>query len=311
MGEVYRARDPRLARDVAIKIISSDREADPERLRRFADEARAAGALNHPNVLSVFDTGHDGGPPYVVFELLEGETLRHRLQRGALPPRKAIEYAVQVCQGLAAAHEKGIVHRDLKPDNLFLTRDGRVKVLDFGLAKLTEVVGADDISGRDTRTASTPGLLLGTVAYMSPEQARGAPADTRSDIFALGGTLYEMLAGRPAFARATPAETLSAILTQDPEEIGPSPEHPMPIALAPIVRRCLEKDPAQRFQSARDLGFALSVLSGSAPSGALGTPPTRPSPKRWLLPLIVGALAMGVLAYSVFRRSAHQRRRPR
>jgi serine/threonine protein kinase len=294
MGEVYRARDSRLAREVAIKVISSDREADPERVRRFADEARAAGALNHPNVLSVFDTGQDGGPPYVVFELLEGETLRQRLHGGALPPRKAVEYAAQICQGLAAAHEKGIVHRDLKPDNLFLTRDGRVKILDFGLAKLTEAVGADDISGRETRTATTPGLLLGTVVYMSPEQARGASADARSDIFALGGTLYEMLRGRPAFERATPAETLSAILTQDPDDIGSSPEHPMPASMSPIVRRCLEKDPAQRFQSARDLGFALSVLSGSAPTGALGTP-AAPSPStRWLLPLIVVALAGGL-----------------
>jgi Tol biopolymer transport system component len=304
MGEVYRASDPRLGRLVAIKVISSGREANPDRLRRFMNEARAAGALNHPNVLSVFDTGHDLDAPYVVFELLEGETLRQRLRRGVLPPRMAVEQAAQICQGLAAAHDKGIVHRDLKPDNLFLTRDGRVKILDFGLAKLTQVEEADaDSVGSTTRTATTPGMLLGTVAYMSPEQARGAPADSRSDIFALGATLYEMLRGRPAFERATPAETLSAILTQDPDAIDSSPEHPMPATLGPIVRRCLEKDPAQRFQSARDLGFALSVLSGSAPGGAVGTPAARRSRKHWLPPLAIGALAVGALAYSVAQRS--------
>jgi Tol biopolymer transport system component len=303
MGEVYRARDSRLGREVAVKVIAGGREIDPKRLRRFADEARAAGALNHPNVLAVFDTGLDGDPPYVVFELLEGDTLRHRLQQGPLPARKTLEYAAQVCGGLAAAHAKGIVHRDLKPDNLFLTRDGRIKILDFGLAKLGEASGTADAWSRSTPTVSAPGFLLGTVAYMSPEQARGEAADARSDIFALGATLHEMISGRPAFLRSTTADTLSAILTQDPPEIAPSPDNPVPAALGPILRCCLEKDPAQRFQSARDLGFALSVLSGSTTGDVAGTAPARPPARRWLFPLIVGAVVVGAVASLLLRRS--------
>jgi serine/threonine protein kinase/dipeptidyl aminopeptidase/acylaminoacyl peptidase len=304
MGEVYRARDSRLGREVAIKVIAAGREVDPQRLRRFADEARAAGALNHPNVLAIFDTGLDADPPYVVFELLEGDTLRHRLQQGPLPARKAVEYAAQVCDGLAAAHEKGIVHRDLKPDNLFLTRDGRIKILDFGLAKLRESPGTADASSVKTPTITTPGMLVGTVAYMSPEQVRGETADARSDLFAVGATLHEMLTGRPAFLRSTSADTLSAILTQDPPELAPSPDNPVPAALGPILRRCLEKDAGQRFQSARDLGFALSVLSGSTTSDVAGTRSARPRARRWLLPLIVGAVVVGTAASLVFRRSS-------
>ncbi len=297
MGEVYRARDPRLGREVAIKVIRSDSEPDADRRRRFEDEARAAGALNHPNVLSVFDVGFEQGQPYVVFELLEGETLADRLERGPLPARKAIDHAVQVCQGLAAAHAKGIVHRDLKPANLFLGRDGHVKILDFGLAKLTHGAGPVVTDG-ETSTGTQPGLVLGTLSYLSPEQARGEGADPRSDLFALGATLYEMLSGRPAFRRATAAETVSAILTHDPEALTASKE-PLPAGLETIVRRCLEKDPEQRFQSARDLGFALSAVAGSTPSGA--GPPVVPRRRgRWLL--VAGlALAAGAGAAYLLR----------
>jgi len=265
MGEVYRARDPRLGRDVAIKVIRSDAEPDADRRRRFEDEARAAGALNNPNVLTVFDVGSEDGQPYVVFELLEGQTLADRLERGPLPVGAALDYAVQTCQGLAAAHAKGIVHRDLKPANLFLTREGHLKILDFGLAKL----GGEGVvaTSARSRTLTAPGLLVGTLAYLSPEQAGGERADARSDLFALGATLYEMLSGRPAFLRATPAETLSAILNHDPAVVV-SPSEPLPAGLEPVVKRCLEKDPERRFQSARDLAFALKAVAGSSPSGA-------------------------------------------
>ena len=297
MGDVYRALDPRLGREVAIKVIRSDSEPDADRRRRFEDEARAAGALNHPNVLSVFDVGLAQGQPYVVFELLEGETLADRLERGPLPARRAIDSAVQVCQGLAAAHAKGIVHRDLKPANLFLGRDGHVKILDFGLAKLTRDEENAFTDG-EASTGTQPGFILGTLAYLSPEQARGEGADPRSDVFALGATLYEMLSGRPAFRRATPAETLSAILTHDPEALTASKES-LPAGLETIVRRCLEKDPEQRFQSARDLGFALSAVAGSTASGA-GSPVARPKRARWLL--IAGlVLAAGAGAGYLFR----------
>jgi len=302
MGDVYRARDSRLGRDVALKVIAAGRELDPQRLRRFADEARAAGALNHPNVLAVFDTGLDADPPYVVFELLEGDTLRHRLQQGPLPARKAVEYAAQACDGLAAAHEKGIVHRDLKPDNLFLTRDGRIKILDFGLAKLGEALGTADAWSGSAPTASAPGFLLGTVAYMSPEQARGEAADARSDIFALGATLHEMISGRPAFLRSTTADTLSAILNQDPPALAPSSDNSVPAALGPILSRCMEKDPAHRFQGARDLGFALRVLSGATPGDEAASRSARRSVRRWWLPVVVGALAVGAVALQVIRR---------
>src|SRR5262245_8641923 len=230
MGEVYRARDPRLGRDVAVKIIAAGPAASGDRLRRFRDEARAAGALNHPNVLTVYDVGVDGEAPFIVFELLEGETLRQRLERGRLAVRDAVWHAVQACHGLAAAHDKRIIHRDLKPENLFITADGRVKILDFGIAKLE--LGAHDAA--DPRvTETTPGILLGTAAYMSPEQARGRPADQRSDVFALGACLYEMLSGRPAFRGATVADTVAAILTKDPEPIG---EATVPDALEHVVQ---------------------------------------------------------------------------
>ena len=287
MGEVYRARDTRLGRDVAVKVIVGDADVTEEHLRRFEDEARAASALNHPNILSIFDVHFDQAPPYVVFELLEGETVRERLKEGRLPARKAVDYAVQICHGLAAAHTKGIVHRDLKPGNLFLTRDGRVKILDFGLAKIIDVKeDPASVSEHPTRTATRPSMLLGTAAYMSPEQARGARADARSDLFALGATLYEMLSGRPAFQRPSAAETVSAILGQDPERLRTAAGGAVPAVLEQIVRRCLEKEPDERFQSARDLAFALEALSGSSSSSlsadAAGPTARRRRPFLWI-----------------------------
>src|SRR5437667_152530 len=222
MGEVYRARDTRLGRDVAVKVLPSSYSDDKERLQRFEQEACAASALNHPNILIVHDIGTHDGSPYVVSELLEGETLRQRIAGTALAQRRAIDYALQIAHGLAAAHDKGIVHRDLKPENLFVTRDGRIKILDFGLAKLTGVAGSGqsqtDIPTR--RVDTDPGVVMGTVGYMSPEQVRGRPADHRSDIFSLGAILYEMLSGRRAFHGESAADTMSAILQEDPPALS-------------------------------------------------------------------------------------------
>jgi Tol biopolymer transport system component len=261
MGEVYRARDPRLVRDVALKVLPADAAADPERLGRFQREARAVASLNHPHILSVYDIGADKGVDYVVFELLEGETLRHRLASGPLPASKVVDYGVQVCRGLAAAHDRGIVHRDLKPENLFLTAGGQVKILDFGLAKLSEPDGrGEGLERAETRSAVTEaGRVMGTAGYMSPEQAQGLRADARSDMFALGAILYEMLSGRRAFGGNTPADTLAAVLRSDPPQIEAKG---VPPGLERVVRHCLEKDPGERFQSAHDLGLALETLSG-------------------------------------------------
>ena len=267
MGEVYRARDPRLGRDVAVKVLPVGFSVDPERLRRFELEARAAAALNHSNILAVHDIGSHNGAPYIVSELLEGETLRDRMNGAMLPVRKATEYAVQIAHGLAAAHDKGVVHRDLKPENVFLAQDGRAKILDFGLAKLTEAQPAESVAGgAPTMLADTkPGMVLGTVGYMSPEQVRGLSTDHRTDIFAFGAMLYEMLAGRRAFRAETAADTMTAILKEDPPDL-PAAERHIPPALARIVDRCLQKNPQARFQSSGDLAFALDALS--AHSGA-------------------------------------------
>jgi dipeptidyl aminopeptidase/acylaminoacyl peptidase len=265
MGEVYRARDARLGRDVAVKILPATLTSDPERLRRFEQEARAAGVLNHPNILAIYDVGTHGGIPYVVSELLEGETLRERLGGSALPPRKAVEIAAQVAHGLAAAHEKGIVHRDLKPENLFVTRDGRVKILDFGLAKLTQVEASDPglTNAPTTPIQTDAGRVLGTAGYMSPEQVRGQAVDLRSDIFSFGAILHEMLSGARPFQRESAVETMNAILKEDVPELSPSAKGVSP-ALDRIVRHCLEKRPQERFQSARDLAFDLDSLSGTS-----------------------------------------------
>jgi eukaryotic-like serine/threonine-protein kinase len=280
MGEVYRARDTRLNREVAIKVLPAAFARDPERLRRFQQEAQAVAALNHPNILAIHDFGEHEGSPYIVTEFLEGETLHALLGAGALPVRKATELAQQVAIGLAAAHDKGIVHRDLKPENIFFTRDGRVKILDFGLAKLRPEAATSDSPTLASQTE--PGIVMGTVGYMSPEQVKGQVADHRSDLFSFGAILYEMLAGRRAFRRETSVETMSAILKEDPQELTETGRS-IPPALGRIVRHCLEKNPEERFQSARDVAFALGALSdsGSAATGAVTIGPRR-AWRQWL-----------------------------
>lgn len=261
MGEVYRARDSRLGRTVAIKVLPASFSSDRERLQRFIQEARSAAGLNHPNILSIFDIGEEQGSPYIVSELLEGETLRDRLRSGPLPVRKAVDYALQAARGLAAAHDKGIVHRDLKPENLFLTNDGHLKILDFGLAKLVRPEeGSGSAEAATVQAVTEPGLVMGTVGYMSPEQVRGKVADQRSDLFAFGAILYEMISGKRAFHGETAADTMSAILKEDPPELAETARN-VPPGLERIVHHCLEKNPSQRFQSARDLAFDLEVLS--------------------------------------------------
>jgi TolB-like protein/Flp pilus assembly protein TadD len=297
MGEVYRARDTRIGREVALKILPAAVAGDPERQRRFEQEARAAGRLNHPNILILHDVGVQEGWPYLVTELLDGESLRKSLERGRPPRRTAAKWAVQVARALSEAHEKGIVHRDLKPENLFVTRDGQVKILDFGLAKLTP---PDQRSGENATTwtqETTPGSVLGTVGYMSPEQVRGQTADHRSDIFSFGAVLYEVLSGTAAFRRETGAETMTAILREQPPELPSGGEAPFP-GLERIVRHCLEKRPEDRYQSARDLVFDLEQLS--EPPGSTSD---RVRPHRsmtWLAPaavVIVLALLVALLAW--------------
>ena len=297
MGEVYRARDPRLGREVAIKILPPGSTGDAEHLRRFAQEARATAALNHPNILAVFDIGSQDNAPFIVSELLEGETLRTRLSGGALSVRKAVDYALQIARGLAAAHDHGILHRDLKPDNIFLTRDGHVKILDFGLAKLT-MSGpiAPGTSTQATVDSSTGrGVLLGTLGYMSPEQCRGAAIDARSDLFSFGAVLYEMLSGRRAFRGNTTADTISAILKEEPPELS-AIGHPVPPMLERIVHHCLEKDPAARFQSARDVAFALESLSSTSSTATTLTPAVDASRKSSLIPMLLGLIVVLILA---------------
>jgi Tol biopolymer transport system component len=295
MGEVFRARDPRLRRDVALKVINPSR-ARPESIKRFEREARAAAALNHPNILAVFDVSIEGPVPYVVSELLQGESLRARLDRGSLPYHKALEYGIQIAQGLAAAHGKGIYHRDVKPANVFITHDGQVKLLDFGLAKLTIPDPLQDSSEPTVPEISHPGHALGTVGYMSPEQVLGEEIDHRADIFALGAVLYEMLTGHRAFQRATPYETMYAVRKEEPEDplvINPS----LAPGAAVAVRRCLEKNREERFQSARDLAFHLNQLAQST----TGSQPVHAEPasgRRLAIPAILafGAL-VGALAW--------------
>jgi len=299
MGEVYRARDARLSRDVAIKVLPAAFSRDPERLRRFEQEARATAALNHTNILAIFDIGTHEGSLYVVTELLEGETLRQRIQSGPVPVRKATDYALQIARGLAAAHDQGITHRDLKPENVFLTKDGRIKILDFGLAKLTQP--EKTTSGADTPTLALqtePGLVLGTVGYMSPEQVRGKNADPRSDIFSLGAILYEMVSGKRAFHGDTAADTMSAILKAEPLPLTETQPN-VPPGLARIVEHCLEKDAGNRFQSARDVAFALEAFSGSG-STSSAVPHLSTSTRRHNLPLLASICAGLLLAAAAF-----------
>jgi Tol biopolymer transport system component len=311
MGEVYRARDERLKREVAVKVLPVSFSKDPDRLRRFEQEAQAAGALNHPNILAIHDVGSVDGAPYVVSELLEGETLRSRLSSGALPQRKAVDYAVQMANGLSAAHEKGIVHRDLKPENLFVTKDGRVKILDFGLAKLTQPEdGTAPATNLPTETQGTePGVVLGTLGYMSPEQLRGKPADARSDIFAFGAIFYEMLSGRRAFHGESAADTMSAILTKEPPELSQTNRGIAP-GLDRVVRHCLEKNPEERFHSAHDIAFDLQALSGDSAAGARAAAIPAPALARRKVSLSAAAvlallaLALGAAAGRAFLRKA-------
>jgi len=263
MGEVYLARDPKIGRDVAIKVLPAALSDDKERLARFEQEAQAAGSLNHPNILAIYDVQTEDGAPYVVSELLEGETLREMIGGTPLPIRKALGLGLQAAHGLAAAHEKGIIHRDLKPENLFVTLDGRLKILDFGLAKLTETNGHDSKSDLPTRKVNTDaGAVMGTVGYMSPEQLRGKPVDQRTDIFSFGTVLYEMLSGQKAFQKDSTADTISAILREDPPELSGTNKNVDP-GLERVVHRCLEKNREERFHSASDLAFALESMSGS------------------------------------------------
>ena len=273
MGEVWHARDTRLNRSVAIKVLPADFAQDADRLRRFEQEALATSALNHPNILTVHDIGTTstelGGAPFIVTELLEGEELRAQLEHGALPVRRCIEYAQQIAAGLAAAHEKGVVHRDLKPENLFVTKDGRIKILDSGLAKLKppKLNQGVDSEAPTLKPLTSPGVVMGTVGYMAPEQVRGQEAEQRADIFAFGLILYEMLGGRRAFEGKSVAEMMSAILRDEPPELSDTNAKISP-ALERIVRRYLEKKPEQRFHSAHDLGYALEAVASSSSSSS-------------------------------------------
>ena len=290
MGEVYRARDPRLGRDVAIKVLPQHLANDPDALARFEREARAIAALSHPNILAIYDVGSDRGLTYAVMELLEGETLRSRLARGALPWRDAAEIGAAIADGLSTAHAKGIVHRDLKPDNIFLTADGRTKVLDFGLASHALTGPSETETIAPTRTE--PGTVMGTVGYMSPEQVRGQMAGAPSDMFSLGCVLYEMVAGRRAFSRETAAQTMTAILEQPPPPLS-QPDTLVPPDLDRLITRCLEKVPDQRMQSARDLGVALRDLARGSDIAAA------PSRSRLGLTSVVGAALAVLVAVSL------------
>jgi len=303
MGEVYRARDSRLGRDVAIKVLPAFFADDAERRARFEREAQAVAALSHPNVIAIFDTGVHGGQLYVVMELLAGETLRDRLTSGPLAVRKAVETAVQIARGLAAAHDKGVVHRDLKPENVFLLTDGQVKILDFGLA---QQMAAGSGATETVAALTGPGTVMGTVGYMAPEQVRGHPTDARTDLFALGAVLYEMLAGQRAFRGDTSAETMTAILREDPPDLGVA-RSGLSSSLERIVRHCMEKNPPERFQTARDVAFALEALSGSGGSASgerlsvpVGDAPPRGGRASSRVAALPGAIAGVLLVVSAF-----------
>jgi Tol biopolymer transport system component len=305
MGEVYRARDLKLNRDVAIKVLPEHLALDPAALSRFEREAQAAAALNHPNIMAIHGFGAAQGVAYAVTELLEGETLREKLGGSALPTRKAVDYALQIVHGIAAAHQKGVIHRDLKPENVFVSEEGRVKILDFGLAKTAAPAGEGSLLQTQSGLPTSPGTVMGTVGYMSPEQVRGRPVDHRTDIFSFGVVFYEMLSGLRAFHGDSHVETMNAILKEDPPDLTTSSSG-IPMALDRIVRRCLEKSPAERFHSAHDLGLALETLSGSsgpsAASIAAIAPPSRARWTPWLL--AAGAVALAGAAYLAGRKFA-------
>lgn len=304
MGEVYRAKDTRLGRAVAIKVLPESVSQDQERRRRFEQEARAIAALNHPNILAIFDVGSERGHSYLVSELLEGQSLRETLRTGALSTRRAAEVALQLAEGLAAAHAKGIVHRDLKPENIFVTREQRVKILDFGLAKQhPALVNVETITKTiESEVKTSPGVVLGTVGYMSPEQVRGEAADHRADIFAFGTILYEMLTGNRAFKRETAAETLTAILREELPEIASTATQPVSPAMERVVRRCVEKRPELRFQSASDLAFAIEALS--ATSGITRAVAAHAPSHKWMLAAVAVAAAAIVAIAIVATRHA-------
>jgi eukaryotic-like serine/threonine-protein kinase len=299
MGEVYRARDSRLKREVAIKVLPQALSQDADRLRRFEQEALATAALNHPNILAVFDIGTYEAAPYVVSELLEGETLRERLRGGAIPVGKTLDYALQIAHGLAAAHEKGIIHRDLKPENLFLTKDGRLKILDFGLAKLTQpdlTSGAAHTSLPTMTQATEAGVVMGTAGYMSPEQVRGIAVDPRSDIFSFGAILFEMISGQRAFHRETAADTMSAILKEEPPDLSAT-NHNVSPALERIVQHCLEKNPEQRFHSASDIAFDLEHMTGVSGTSAKAIAVAPASRRSKRLAAVAAGLTLALLMF--------------
>ncbi|MGN6184131.1 MAG: protein kinase domain-containing protein [Thermoanaerobaculia bacterium] len=314
MSEVFKAHDSRIRRDVAIKILPPSFAKFADRMHRFEQEARAAGALNHPNLLTIFDVGSADGRPYIVTELLEGQTLRAMLRENGtavkLSIRKAVDYGIQIANGLAAAHERGIVHRDLKPENLFVTKDGRVKILDFGVAKLRSAADEFTLSDEDTMEQDTsPGTVIGTVGYMSPEQVRGQSVDGRSDIFSFGTLMYEMVAGEHPFRGDSPADTMSAILREDPPELSSKNPNVTP-GLERVIRHCMEKSPEQRFQSARDLAFHLDMLSSG--SGTMPTVETPRIPQRTFLLGIAGIIlaALAFLGGYLFRSRVEAEQRP-
>jgi len=301
MGEVFRARDERLGRDVALKLIRPASSDNPDHLRRFEQEARAAAALNHPNILAIYDVGFEGTVPYIVSELLQGKNLRQRLLEGPIPMREAADYALQIAHGLTAAHERLIVHRDLKPENLFLTHDGRIKILDFGVAKL-QTPTEDKRSIENLTTVTKHGAMIGTVAYMSPEQLRGKPVDHRSDIFSFGAILYEMMAGCRAFRGETEVDTMTAVLREEPPSASLDAAA-IPAGYQDIVKHCLEKEPENRFQSAKDLVFTLQTLSTS-PARALPSPkpvPRTTSALPWALAAVMAVATVLLLLTQILR----------
>jgi len=299
MGEVYRARDNRLGRDVAIKVLPDSVANDPDRLLRFEQEARTIAALNHANLLGIFDVGVQGTTHYLVSELLEGETLRQKLEAGPLSARRALDYAAEIADGLAAAHAKGIVHRDLKPENIFVLKTGHIKILDFGLAKASQAAaGAAGTMATVGISATGAGIVMGTAGYMSPEQVRGERVDHRSDIFSFGAVLYEMLSAKRAFQKDSAVETMNAILKEDPLDLS-DPRVSIPPAMDRIIARCLEKSPDRRFQSASDLSFALETLA--APSGASKSVVALAKPRRrgWLALAAIAVAALAAVSFVI------------